>query len=66
MSQNRRLNRQLELPMLGDVKAKASTSQAIAPTSGKQAGDPLPRASEHDLSVYRRIAENYFRSLKQR
>jgi phosphoenolpyruvate-protein kinase (PTS system EI component) len=58
-------NRQLELPVLANVKA-TTTRQPNAEVIlvGKQQGVFSQAASEQDLMIYEEIADNYFKSLK--
>jgi hypothetical protein len=62
-------HRQLELPMLSDINSKAKIDAPLADliTHGKFVVDTphALSATEHDLSVYDQISQNYFRSLKK-
>lgn len=58
-------NRQLELPVLADVKATITGKPNVdVIPAGKQQGVFLRAASEQDLIIYEEIADNYFKSLK--
>ena len=69
MTQTRRPNRQLELPMLSDVNGKPSAAQKLASTADRGSPKPsvnsLPSATAQDLSVYEQISSSYFQSLKK-
>lgn len=58
-------NRQLELPILVDVKGKSSEAapggQPVATSSQVASGFHKP-ASADDQSIYQSISNNYFRS----
>lgn len=66
MTQNTRPRRQLELPMLADVNTKALTGAPSRPAvTQTDAAIAALAASELDMRVYKRIATNYFHSLKK-
>lgn len=69
MTQTRRPNRQLELPMLSDINGKSGVAQKLATTTNrslpKASADPISSASVQDLSVYEQISKSYFHSLKK-
>lgn len=69
MTQTRRPNRQLELPMLSDVNGKSHLAQKLASTADRGVSKPsvnsLPGATAQDLSVYEQISSSYFQSLKK-
>ena len=69
MTKQQDRSKQLQLRLLVDVSGSAS-SLPITPkgqqdtTATSKGGNALP-ASENDMSVYRQISENYFRSLRK-
>jgi hypothetical protein len=67
MTQTRRPNRQLELPMLSDINGKSGVVQKLASSTDltKPLAAPLPSATAQDLSVYEQISASYFQSLKK-
>lgn len=69
MTQTRRPNRQLELPMLSDINGKSCVAQKLANTAERGSAKPsvnsLPGATAQDLSVYEQISASYFQSLKK-
>jgi hypothetical protein len=69
IKQTRRPNRQLELPMLSDINGKSSTVQKLvtgdAPDLTAPSSSSMPGASAQDLSVYDKISDNHFQSLKK-
>lgn len=69
MTQTRRPNRQLELPMLSDINGKSGVVQKLVGSTdvglNKPTSAPVPGATEKDLSVYEQISASYFHSLKK-
>ncbi len=66
MTANRRINRQLELPMLVDVNTKNGPTSKVCDAPVQATQDAVQRPSEQDMTVYRQISSNYFHSLKKR
>jgi hypothetical protein len=66
MTANRRINRQLELPMLVDVNTKNGSTSKVCDAPVQATQDTVQRPSEQDMTVYRQISSNYFHSLKKR
>lgn len=71
MGKTQNKTRQLQLRLLVDVSERASASLAVtgkekqcASATRKVVSMALP-ASEDDMSVYRQISGNYFRSLRK-
>jgi hypothetical protein len=62
-----RSSQQLELRLLSDLKAKPEVSKAndAEVKRDAQPASTNAGASEHDMSVYRKIASNYFDSLRK-
>jgi hypothetical protein len=69
MTEIRRPQRQLELPVLSEVNGKLSClpkSTSLDRNVSLWVGGTRPlAASQQDLSVYDQISQNYFRSLKK-
>jgi hypothetical protein len=51
--------------MLVNINAKAESTQKLQRPSAPAAQDALPRATDKDMSVYKQISDNYFRSLRE-
>ena len=68
MAKTQDSSKQLQLRLLVDVSAHDANSAASRSekqcTSAKVVSNALP-ASEQDMSVYRQISGNYFRSLRK-